>query len=94
VDFREAGEERYRQELRKLVGGLLGKADGRALPELPAELAMPSWPTGRSGSAIRHARQRAAGYGVCLAIFLREGVVLGRRSGFRVRLEARLQRLT
>jgi formylglycine-generating enzyme required for sulfatase activity len=53
VDFREAGEERYRQALRKLVGGLLGKTDGRDLPALPANLAIPSRPAGRLASAVR-----------------------------------------
>lgn len=53
VDFRQASEERFRQELRKLVGGLLGKADGRDLPALPAELEIPSLPTGRLAAPVR-----------------------------------------
>ncbi|HEY2294033.1 MAG TPA: SUMF1/EgtB/PvdO family nonheme iron enzyme [Thermoanaerobaculia bacterium] len=53
VDFREAGEERYRQELRKLVGGLLVKADGRELLALPAQLEIPSHSTGRLAAPLR-----------------------------------------
>ncbi len=53
VDFRESGEERYRQALRRLMGGLLGKADGRDLPELPANLEIPSRPTGRLAAPVR-----------------------------------------
>jgi hypothetical protein len=37
VDFREASEDSYRQALRMLAGGLLGRADPRNLPEVPAD---------------------------------------------------------
>jgi formylglycine-generating enzyme required for sulfatase activity len=53
VDFQEAGEERYRQALRKLVGGLLGKTDSRDLPPLPAGITVPAPPSGRLPQALR-----------------------------------------
>lgn len=44
VDFRNAGEAKYRQALRELVAGLLGHSDRRNLPALPAELVIPPPP--------------------------------------------------
>ncbi len=44
VDFRTAGEAKYRQALRELTAGLLGHSDRRNLPALPADLEIPSPP--------------------------------------------------
>jgi formylglycine-generating enzyme required for sulfatase activity/energy-coupling factor transporter ATP-binding protein EcfA2 len=53
VDFRNANEERYRRELQKLAGGLLGQADGRDFPALPDGIDIPFPPTGRLPQALR-----------------------------------------
>lgn len=53
VDFRSAGEESYRLELQKLIGGLLGKTDGRDLPDLPNDIEIPSPPAGRLDPHLR-----------------------------------------
>jgi len=44
VDFREHDEDSYRQGLRKLLGGLLGRLDCRDLPELASGLTIPDSP--------------------------------------------------
>ena len=53
LDFRQADEDRYRKELQKLVAGLQGHPDGRALPVLPAGIEIPSPPAGRLDRALR-----------------------------------------
>jgi formylglycine-generating enzyme required for sulfatase activity len=53
LDFRNADEDRYRKELRKLVSGLLGQKDGREPPVLPAGIEIPRPPTGRLDPALR-----------------------------------------
>jgi formylglycine-generating enzyme required for sulfatase activity/GTPase SAR1 family protein len=53
ADFRQAPEDRYRRELQKLVGGLLGQPDSRELPPLPVGIVMPSPPPARLPQALR-----------------------------------------
>jgi hypothetical protein len=53
VDFRDATEERYRQEIRNLVASLLGHSDNRRLPPLPPDLRIPSPPAGRLPPDLR-----------------------------------------
>lgn len=53
VDFRKAGEDRYRLGLQMLVAGLLGKPGSRDLPALPAGIEIPSPPTGRLDPTLR-----------------------------------------
>jgi formylglycine-generating enzyme required for sulfatase activity len=53
VDFREAGEEKYRRGLQALLGGLLGQTDRRSLPALPAGIEIPDPPDPGLPAALR-----------------------------------------
>jgi formylglycine-generating enzyme required for sulfatase activity len=53
VDFREAGEPKYRRGLQELLAGLLGATDRRHLPDLPATLEIPPPPDPGLPAALR-----------------------------------------
>jgi hypothetical protein len=53
VDFREAGEEKYRRGLQTLLGGLIGQTNRRNLPALPSDIEIPAPPDPGLPAALR-----------------------------------------